>query len=453
MQDYKAHFKKNYTLAYPVMLSQLGHVLVGVVDSLMVGQLGVFPLAAVTLANGIFYFFMTFGLGISYAITPLVAEADGQGDKVRSGNVLKHGILINTITAAILFLAIWIMTGQLDHFGQDENVVEQAIPYLFVIGLSLIPFMLFQTFRQFCEGLSETKLPMYVSIIANVLNVVLNYILIFGKLGFEPMGLLGAGVATFISRTVMAIILAVYLYSSSKYKPYWAGIKLAVLNKLLVVKMLKIGVPAGLQFIFEVGAFVLAAFMMGWINAKTLAAHQIAINLASISYMMATGLAAAATIRVGNQLGRKDIPTMRTATNTIFIMVAIFMTSCAILFVIGRFWLPTIYIDDNEVIGIASSLIAVAALFQLSDGIQVVGLGALRGMSDVKVPTYITFVAYWVLGLPIGYVLTFELGMGPNGIWFGLTIGLTIAAVLVYRRFNILSKRMLPKAESDQLNK
>ena len=211
----------------------------------------------------------------------------------------------------------------------------------------------------------------------------------------------------------------------------------------MISRMLKLGLPTGFQFIFEVGAFGFASIMIGWLGTKSLAAHQIAINMASVSYMMATGLSAAATIRVGNQLGRKDIPRLRSIAFSIFIMVAIFMMTFAVIFIVGRKFIPGLYISDPEVIGIASSLLIIAGLFQLSDGVQVVGLGALRGLTDVKIPTFITFVSYWIIGLPISYLLGFVLDLGVNGIWWGLLIGLSVAAVLLFVRFNAQTRKRL----------
>ena len=440
--EYQGHFKKNFSLAYPVMLSQLGHVMVGVADNLMVGRLGAIPLAGSSLANAVFFLLLTFGIGVSYAITPLVAAADGEGNKDKIASVLKHGLAINVITGGLLFVLVLLGADALNFMNQPADVVTMAIPYLGVITFSIIPFMIFQTYRQFAEGLSLTKQAMYITVIANLINIILNYILIYGKLGFEPMGLMGAGWATLISRVLMGFMMMAFVYFSHRFKDYRDGFRFKDFTKKKISKMLGIGVPAGMQFTFEVSAFGAAAIMMGWIGASSLAAHQIAINLASISYMMASGLSAAATIRVGNQLGRNDIPTLRKAAFSIYMMVLIFMSLWAVVFLLGKFYLPTLYINDAEVIQMASSLIIIAAFFQLSDGAQVVGLGALRGLSDVKLPTLFTFIAYWVLGLPIGYWLGFKMGFGAQGIWYGLFIGLSVVAVTLFARFNHLSKKI-----------
>ncbi|MBS9522834.1 MATE family efflux transporter [Litoribacter alkaliphilus] len=449
---YKEHFNRTFNLAYPVMLSQLGQVLVGVADSMMVGRLGAEPLAAASLANSIFFVVLMFGIGVSMAITPLVAAADGKGSRKRIAKLFKHGFVINMFSALVLFLIIVMAAPSLGYMNQPEEVVRLAIPYLGIITLSLIPFMFFQTFKQFAEGLSQTKQAMFITIFCNLINVFLNWVLIYGKLGFPEMGLNGAGWATLISRVLMGLIMWYYVWHSKRYTEYKIGFGFKKLSFPMISKMLKIGVPTGFQFIFEVGAFSAAAIMMGWIGVNALAAHQIAINLASISYMMASGLSAAAMVRVGNQLGRNDIKTLREAGFTIFGMVALFMLCFAFIFIVFRNFLPTLYIDELPVIEMTASLLIIAGFFQLSDGIQVVGLGALRGMSDVKVPTLVTLVAYWVMGLPLGYLFAFVFNMQEKGIWYGLLIGLTSTGVMLLWRFHKLSDKLLKETKAPVLD-
>jgi multidrug resistance protein, MATE family len=439
----KTHFSKTFYLAYPVMLSQLGQVMVGVADSMMVGRLGAEPLAAASLANSIFFVVFMFGIGVSMAMTPLVAMADGKNKTKRIENLFKNGFIINLATGLVLFLLIVLSTTWIDQMGQPAKVVELTVPYLTIITFSLIPFMIFQSFKQFAEGLSQTKQAMYIIVFSNLFNIFLNWVMIYGNLGFPALGLNGAAWATLISRVLMAFLMAYYVWNSKRYRAYKIKINLKGLSFPLISKMLNIGVPTGFQFIFEVGAFSTAAIMMGWIGVNALAAHQIAINLASISYMMASGISTAAMIRVSNLLGKNDIRMMRDAGFVSFMMVAIFMASTATLFFVFKEFLPSLYIDDLEVIQLSASLLIIAGLFQLSDGIQVVGLGALRGMSDVKVPTYFTLIAYWVIGLPLGYFFAFTLGLKEQGIWYGLLIGLTITGFLLLLRFHFLSKKLI----------
>jgi multidrug resistance protein, MATE family len=439
----KEHFKVTLALAFPVVISQLGQVLVGVADSMMVGRLGALPLAAASLANSIFFVILMFGMGISMGITPLVSIAEGKGKSKRISNLFGHSLWINILTAiALTGLVLGLSTG-LHFLGQPEEVVLLTIPYLLVITASLFPFMIFQTFKQFAEGLSQTKQAMYITIFCNGVNIFLNWVLIWGRLGAPEMGLMGAGWATLISRIMMPILMGYYILTSKRYHVYSISLKLKKASIRIFSKILNIGIPTGFQYIFEVSAFSAAAVMMGWIGVNALAGHQIALNLASISYMMAAGLSTAGMIRVSNFIGRDNPKAMREAGMVVFGMALIFMLFTALIFVSFRMFLPTLYIDDPEVISLASSLLIIAALFQLSDGAQVAGLGVLRGMEDVKIPTLITLFAYWILGLPLGYFLAFELGMAEKGIWYGLLIGLSCTAILLFYRFHVLSKKRL----------
>jgi len=442
--DHIAHYKKNVILAYPVMLSQLGNVMVGFADNVMVGQVGVVPLAAASLTNAIFFLFLLFGTGVAYAMTPLVAAADGEGNSQKISTYFVHGLIINVVLAVVLCVVVSMAAPVMHLMDQAPEVVDLALPYLRIVALSYIPFLVFQTGRLFVEGLSFTRQAMVINVGGNVLNIVLNYLLIFGKLGFPAMGLYGAGIATLIARTAMAVAMMLYLLYAKRFARYRAELKGGFkVQRKTIVDMLKIGVPAGLQFIFESSIFGIAAIMMGWFGPQAQAAHQIAINMSGVTYMLASGISAVASIRVGNQLGKRDLPGLRRAGFTCFVLVTAFMFVCGVLFVVGRYAIPDFYVDDAAVIGLAAQLLIVAALFQVSDGLQVVGLGALRGIADVNVPTIFTLVAYWGIGLPMAYLLGFVWGQGPMGIWAGLLVGLTMAALMLTLRFNVMSKRVL----------
>jgi len=443
LSTFKDNFSQTFFIAYPVMLSQLGQVLVGVADSMMVGQLGAIPLAAASLGNSIFYVVMMFGIGVSMALSPLVAIADGKKSKKRISRLFRHSFHINIAVGLLLFFIILFFSQMLGFLNQPAEVVELAVPYLLIITFSLLPFMFFQTFKQFAEGLSQTRQAMFITLFSNGVNVFLNWVLIYGNLGAPAMGLNGAGWATLISRVIMGLMMFYYVKKAKRFSHFSLNFSFKGLSFPMVSKILRIGVPTGFQFIFEVGAFSSAAIMMGWIGVNALASHQIAINLASISYMMASGLSSAATVRVGNQLGRNNIRGLRDAGFTAFIMVAMFMSISALLFIVLREFLPSLYIDDPAVIKLSASLLIIAGFFQLSDGVQVLGLGALRGMADVKVPTIVTLVAYWVIGLPLGYVLAFTYGLNEEGIWYGLLTGLTVTGALLLYRFHSLSARLL----------
>lgn len=438
---YKDNFSKTLKIAYPVMLSQVGHILVGIIDSLMVGQLGPEPLAASSFVGSVFSVFLMFGIGLSFGITPLVAQSDGKKDDDTITRVLRQGIILCAIAGFVLLLGLGLVYFALPYLGQTEQVVSLGKPYYLIIASSIVPLMIFQNFKQFTEGLSVTKQMMFITIAANLINVGLNYLLIFGKMGFPELGLNGAGWATLISRIFMMIVACRFVLKGRRFVRFRDGFNLFKVKAGYFKPMLQIGIPAGTQFLFEVGAFSVAAVMMGWIGDKELAAHQIAIGLVALSYMAATGISAASTVRIGNLIGQSDGINLFRAGNANFVLSLFVMSTCAVLFVLIHDVVPAFYIDDEEVIRIAGSLIVIAGFFQLSDGVQVVGLGNLRGMSDVKVPTLITLVAYWGLAIPVSYVFGFVLGFGPEGIWYGLLTGLTVAAALLYFRFKRLSKR------------
>jgi MATE family multidrug resistance protein len=420
----------------------LGQVMTGVADSIMIGWTGTTPLAASSFANIFFSIPLFFGIGVSYAITPLVAQAEGAKDTNKIISTLKNGTLINLVTGFVLVGLIFLIEPFMYSMGQPEEVVTLGVPYLNIIAISIIPAMIFQTYRQFAEGLQRTRVAMIIVVLSNLINIALNYVFIFGHYGFPAMGINGAGWATLIARIIMALSMMAYVFYGKKFQAFTAGFSIGNYSRALISKMLHIGLPAGSLFIFEAGAFGFSAIMMGWLGTTTLAAHQIAINLATISYMITSGMGAAATIRVGNFWGQRDRSNLRAAAFTMIGMAGVLMLAWAMLFVFGRHLLPSLYIDDPAVIKITATLLIIAAFFQLSDGIQVVTAGALRGLQDVKVPSLLVFISYWVIALPLGYWLAFPLAMGANGIWIGLSVGLTLTAAAMIVRFNRLSKEL-----------
>lgn len=439
---YRTHIREGFLLAFPVILSQLGHVMMGVTDSVMVGHVGTTSLAAVSLANVAFNVLMLFGIGVSYAITPLVASYHGEGDQENIRETFRHGLVINVVNGILLIVAVLLFKNLLYHIDQPEEVVALAIPFLTILAFSLLPVLIFQTLRQFVEGMGHTKIAMVIMIVSNIINIFLNYIFIYGHWGFPAMGLIGSGWATLISRIIMVILIVAIVFYSPHFKSFTGLYKIGNYSKTLFKKMLNIGIPAGVQFIFEVAAFDFSAVMMGWLGTQTLAAHQIAINLATVSYMATSGFAAAATIRVSYFMGKKDFQNVRMAANSLLGMAIGLMAVAAIVFVTCRYGMPSLYITDDRVINIAAPLLIIAGFFQLSDGIQVVCIGALRGIRDVKIPSVLIFIAYWIIGLPLGYWLGFKLGWGANGIWMGLLIGLTLTAIAMLVRFNRLFTKL-----------
>ena len=441
--NYYQHIRNSIFLAFPVMIGQLGHVVVGVVDSLMVGRLGTEELAAVSLSNSFFGFALLFGIGLSYGITPLISSAKGENKKKSIGIILYNGLLINFLFAIFLAFILIISKFILLELDQNKNVLDLTFPYLDVIAVSLIPLMIFQTFKQYIEGLGFTKEPMIISVIANVLNIVLNYLLIFGVGGFPRLEVLGAGYASLISRVFMMVCIIIYVLQTKKFNNFINQLNFLSIKRKIINKILAIGVPSGVQFVFEIGSFSVAAVMIGWFGAEALASHQIALNLASITYMIATGISASSMISLGYFYGEKNYEDLKKSGYANFIIVSIMMGIFGILFILFRKELPGLYIDDSNVIILASNLIIIAALFQIPDGIQSVGLGVLRGIRDTKVPTLVTFVAYWIIAIPLCYFLGVTKNYGPIGIWIGLMMGLWIAAIFHLLRFSYITKKII----------
>ena len=432
----KDHLLKNLSLSFPIMISQLGHITVGVFDSLMIGKVSVAQLAAVSLATSIFSFILLFCIGLSYGITPLISSSD-RGKKYVS-SILYNGMLVNVISSILLVSFVILTKHLLSYLGQDEEVLFHTYLYLDIICISLIPLILFQTFKQFIEGLGFTKPSMYISVISNVINVVLNAVLIFGLFGFPRLEIIGAAYATLISRVIMFLLILLYCLNDRRFSKYILMTKFIV--KLNHIKdIFRIGFASGLQYIFEVGAFSVATVMTGSIGAIHLAAHQIALNLASISYMIASGIGSASMISLSYYDGKRNFEDMRRSGFASFLLVFILMIVSALVFIIFRNYLPVLYLDDSSVINIASTLLIIAGLFQISDGTQAVGLGILRGIRDIKKPTIITFISYWIISIPLSYFLGIEYGYGVYGIWIGLSVGLTLAAIFHVTRFNYLT--------------
>ena len=434
---------KTFSLAYPVIIGQLGIIMMGVVDSIMVGQLGPVPLAAASLGNSLIFIILIIGIGSSIVISPLVAILVGANRHSECGNYFRQSLFINVVLSFVMLGIILLSVNFIKYLDQPPEVVELSIIYMTIVGLSAIPLMIYQTYKQFIEGFSIMKPAMIIAILANIINAFANWILIFGKFGFPQLGLAGAAWATFSSRVFMAVVIMIYVMKNEKFKQYDVSFHFRGLDFPVIKKILSLGLPSGFQYFFEVGAFSLAVIMIGWIGANELAAHQIAINLASISFMAVLGISQASSIRVGNAMGDKNIANIRKAGFTGIILGASIMALAGLTFILLNNFLPTLYIDDEAVISIASRLIIIAALFQLSDGTQAVGIGVLRGLTDVKGPTIITFIAYWIISLPIAYLLAFNFKLGVEGVWIGLLIGLTASALMLTLRFNYKSKHLI----------
>lgn len=443
MKKYKEHFAETVTLATPVVIGQLGFVLMGVVDSIMVGEIGAVPLAAASIANSVVILIYILGVGVSFAITPLVAIAVGAEKLEECGRIFRQSLLICTAIGVILALIIIAAAQAIPFLNQPENVAKEAIPYTMLLGLSILPAMIFMSVKQSIEGLSIMRPAMVIVLFANGVNIFVNWLLIYGNWGLPELGLNGAGWATISARVFMMIALIIYVFKYPLFKKYNFNLRYQGVDIPTIKKILKLGLPSGFQYFFEVGAFSFAAVMVGWLGTKELAAHQIAINLSSISFMGALGLSTAGGIRVGNAVGKKNVDETRRAGFAAILTAVFYMLIAALIFIAFRKTLPSIYIDDETVISLASTVMIIAALFQISDGVQAIGVGILRGLTDIKGPTIITFIAYWIIGLPSGYMLGFTFGMGIVGVWIGLSISLTASAIMLTFRFAKKSKEIV----------
>lgn len=437
LSNYYQYYKRLLKLAFPLVLTQAGQMIVQLVDNAMVGRVGTVELAAASFANSIFVVIMVFGLGVFLGITPLIGHAFGAKEDLKVASILKNAFALSVFLILILTLITWSISWWMHLMGQPDEVWRMAIPYFRTLAISLIPFLLFMMLKQIGEGLGNTVLAMIATILSNLINVVLNYLLIFGKLGFPELGLLGAGYATLIARISMPIFIFVGFMYAPKIRHFFKLVSQAMVSTKEILKIISIGFPIAIQMVIEVSLFAFGAIMMGWMGDVPLAAHQVALGLASFTFMIANGVAMATTIRVSYQLGREAYDSMEKVTLSAVHLVLAYMFLCGVGFLLLRNQLPRLFTLDDAVVHQAASLIVVAAIFQLFDGLQVVCLGILRGFADVKVPMIIAGIAYIVIGLPISYIFAFTLKMGPEGIWYGFVAGLASAGILLAFRIRM----------------
>ncbi len=452
LSQYTKEFPYNLKLAYPIILGMLGHTLIGIVDNFMVGNLGSTELAAVSLGNSFIFIGMAIGIGFSTAITPLIAEADAEKDDKKIRTTFHHGLLLSIIIGIAIFIMIVLAKPIMLLMNQPAAVVDLASPYIDWVGFSLIPVIIFQGYKQFADGLSETKYSMYAIYLANVVHIFFNYVLIYGIWFFPKLGILGAALGTVISRIMMVVFMHFLLRKNEKFKRYFKNFSFKEIRKSILKKIINLGFPSAMQMLFEVTLFTAAIWLSGSISKNSQAGNQIALTMATTTFMFALGLNVTAMIRVSNQKGLHDYKNLIITARSIFLLAIILESFFAFLFIVFHNYLPHLFlnmavasetIDNAEIIDITSKLLLVAAVFQISDGIQVVVLGALRGLQDVKIPMYITFVAYWVIGFPISYYLGKCTSLESTGIWIGLLAGLSSAALFLYIRFHNLTKKLL----------
>ncbi len=434
LQRYYPHYRSLLTLAIPLVLTQAGQMTVQLIDNAMVGHVGTAELAAASFANSIYVVVMLFGLGVFLGITPLLSHARGAGKDGEVAALMKNGFALSGILVAVVTAVAWALTWLMPFMGQTGDVLRLSIPYYRVLALSTIPFLLFVLLKQIGEGLSNTVIAMAATIVSNLINVVLNYALIFGKLGFPKLGLLGAGYATLIARIAMPLLLLAGFLALPQIRRYFVLMRAARASLPGIGRIFGVGLPIATQLILEVLAFSFSTVMMGWLGDVPLASHQVAMGLATFTFMVANGVAMATTIRVSFQLGTHGFDNMKHTCASAVHMVLGYMGLCGLAFFLFHHQFVSLFTSDPRVIRQAAALLLIAALFQLFDGLQTVCLGILRGFADVKAPMLFSGFSYIVVGVSVSYLCAFTMRLGPEGIWYGFVLGLATAGALLSLR-------------------
>ncbi len=437
---HQIHLKETISLSIPLVLTQIGHIITGMVDNIFLGNLGNTEQAAGILSNNLFVILLVFSIGMSYVLTPAVTDAHVNQNEKEKASLFKNSLFINMMVAVLLFVILFFSSPLLTYMQQPKDVVELAIPFFDVLIFSIIPVALFFVCKQYTEGLSNTKAAMYISIAGNLLNIVLNYLLIYGHLGLPKLGYMGSCWATFIARCFMGIGFLVFVFKHPSVNSFAVYYKNAKLNAQQFWPLFKDGLASALQFTFEVAAFAIAGLFAGVFGKEQLDAHGIALSMAAFTYMFASGISSATTIRVGNFNSLKSVNDMKLAIQASYKSVIFTMGLMAIFFICFNNYLPSIFSNDQGIILIASKLLLMAAFFQLFDGTQVAAAGVLRGMDDYKFSSYIAFIGYWLIALPLCYILAFVFDYKVYGVWLGLSVGLGFVSIALLFRIRYLLK-------------
>lgn len=439
----KAHknlYKYIIQLAIPITIGQLGMVLMGFADTVMLGRYSTIQMSAASFGNAVYFQTLIFGIGLLYAVSTLIAIADGEGKLEKTIPIFKSSLLISALLSVLFILIHYLLINYIEIFGQTQQVNQFGSSYLEIVNYATPAILLFYASKQMMDGLSFTKIAMYVTFFGLVLNVFLNWVMIYGNLGFAEMGIEGAAWATNIARIFMAVVMFYFAWNHPTVRQL--KLKQNLTHSFsYFYSILKLGGPIGLTFFFEIAAFSVGLIMAGWISENSMAAHQIAINLASITYMFVTGIAAAATIVVGNYYGAKDIEGIRHSARIAFTITIVIEVLFALLLMLFNTQIAAIYSDDEVVLQLSVGLIVLAAFFQLSDGLQAVGAGVLRGIKETKITGIIALFAYWGIMIPGAYYLAFKTNLGVKGIWISFIVGLSFAAVFLLLRFYYMLKK------------
>ena len=439
---YLPFYRRNLKVALPIVFSQLGGAIVQLVDTLMVGRLGTVQLASVSFATSVFIIGFVFSIGILMGRTPLVGMAYVRGDRTRVTNLFQNSLTLATVAAVVMCSLLFGTIYLMPYMGQDAAVVETAIPYFKTLVLSLIPLLYFTAIKQFLEGMGNTMIAMMITIISNTINVLFNYLLIYGKLGFPELGVLGAGVSTLISRLTMPLMFLVAIRLRGEWWDYFRAFRMSLFSWKRFLELVKVGAPIAAHMLLEVLAFALSAIMVGWLGATPQAGHQVAQNMSHLTYMIVLGIGAATTVRVSHQLGALDLDAARKAGSASVHLCLVYNALAGTLLIVFRHAIAGVFTSDPAVIQIGGRLLIMAGIFQVSDGLQTVGAGILRGLTDVKIVMFYAFIAYICINIPFGYILGFVFHFGAVGVWAAFIFGLSVAAVLFRLRCRKMFRRL-----------
>ena len=453
---YRNFYKENLQLAFPVILSQIGQITVQMADTAMVGHYGgddPTPLAAVSFATNLFYIIFITSLGLTFGLTPLVGERFAQKRDRHVRELLQNGLLLYSLIGVMATLvliasrgAFPIMASLMMGDGGDSSiagVVDMALPYYDTLIWSMFPVMIWATIKQFLEGVGNTRVAMVTIILANSLNILLNWIFIFGKCGFEPMGAVGAGYATLISRVVQCLMMVVYFFQAKRFRIYTEGLlKRSMIKFRRIAEILKVGIPISFHMFMEASAFVVAGIMVLAFGAASVSSYQIGVNMMNLTFMIVIAIGSSTTILCSHIYGNKDFSRLRRTVNAAYQMGLLWNVSVAMLFVAFRYQIPTLFTSNAEAIEITADMLIFISLFQVSDCLQAISISIMRGLQDVKVLMPIVFISYVVINIPVGYLLAFECGFKTNGLIMGFIVGLSCCAVMTIRRVRKNIKRL-----------
>lgn len=434
-QTQRHHYRPLLEIGVPIVIGQLGTIILGFADTLMIGHHSTIELGAAGLVNNIFTLGLLFYLGFSYGLTPIVGRLFGMGRTDEIGQKVRNSIVANMVVGLLLMAMMMLLYLNLHNIGQPEELLPIIRPY-FLVNLVSIPFVgMFNTLKQFFDGITRTQVPMWVMIGGNVVNILFNWLLIYGVGPFPELGLLGAGISTMGSRVVMSIALVVIFFTGRGYVRYRQSLKQSTVTRADFVEMNRLGWPVALQLGTESAAFTLSCVMVGWLGTIPLASHQIMITISQLFYLVLSGMASAISIRISYFMGQKEYDAMRCCAADGFRMLLVFSAVVSLPIILFRHDIGFIFTDNDEACLTVAHLIWILVIYQFGDGMQYIYANALRGIACVKPMMYYAFIAYFCINLPVGYVLGFVAGWGIYGIWTAFPIGLTIAGILFYRRF------------------